>query len=183
MNLPSWQPKGYYCNEIWPHSCIHSSYKVPFRSHTRSFTVGTPLPASQPDKHPNTACTSMIHHNPGKTGTSKASGQAVLSAWYAVSHSPTRPAPLCPQDPAQLWPCVKVTSYASSSPLPLCPHNWSSWCSRAGPEMRTPWCPPVTPKTGLACPIPHVEGWTGPGPQATWCQDPHDCMTTCLITF
>lgn len=91
MNLPSWQPKGYSCNEIWPHSCICSSYNIPFHSHTRSFTVGTPLPASQPNKLPSTGCPSVIHRNPGRTGTSKASDQAVLPSMPRPPHPPIQP--------------------------------------------------------------------------------------------
>lgn len=59
---------------------------------------------------------------------------------------------LCPQDPAQLWPCVKVTSYASSSPSPCVP-TAGVLCSCAGPEMRTPWCPHVTPRVDSPAPF------------------------------
>lgn len=154
--LPSWQPKGYYCTEIWPHSCIHSSYKAPFHSHTRSFTVGTPLPASQLDKHPNTAFTSMIHHNPGRTGTSKASDQAVLPS----SHIPlTHPSSLTvPSRPCSALALCEGDFLRQFITPPLVSPQLGSWCSRAGPEMRTPWSPRVTPESGLACPIPHMEG-------------------------
>lgn len=112
MNLPSWQPKGYYCNEIWPHSCICSSYNVPFHSHTRSFTVGTPLPASRPDKHPSTGCPSVIHRNLGRTGTSKASEQAVL---------PSMPRPLT-------HPSSPTVSSRPCSALALCDGDFLCQC-------------------------------------------------------
>lgn len=149
--------------------------------------MGTPLPASQPNDHPNTAYIVVTQNSPSRPGSSKPLTR--LFSLCLVHPSPS--APPCPQDPAQLWPCGKVPSplqfitSALTSPQPfdlsnLAPLGWGSQSPCAGSSMRTAQCPCLTAQRVMCLPCTThratgrpIRGWT----------EPHDCLKTCLVTF